>query len=167
MDFVYGETDWSLRPGRAEDVEVIADLRAEVMREDLVRLGRYDEHRVRQRLRDGFSPAYTSVIELDGALAGCVTMRPSGDGAGLCLEHFYLDPEVQGRGLGTAVLRELLDRADEAGAPVRLQVLQGSAARRLYEKAGFGVETEDPVDVWMVREPAPAVTDPRRPAAAR
>ncbi|MEU3746839.1 MULTISPECIES: GNAT family N-acetyltransferase [Streptomyces] len=167
MEFVYGETDWSLRPGRAEDVEAIADLRAEVMREDLVRLGRYDEHRVRQRLRDGFSPAHTSVIELDGALAGCVTMRPSGDGEGLYLEHFYLDPAVQGRGLGTTVLRELLDRADEAGAPVRLQVLQGSAARGLYERAGFAVEAEDPVDVWMVREAARTVRSPRRPAAGR
>ncbi|MEU1225581.1 GNAT family N-acetyltransferase [Streptomyces sp. NPDC005828] len=157
---MYGETNWALRPGRAEDVEPIAELRAEVMREDLVRLGRYDEHRVRQRLRDGFSPEHTSVIEVDGALAGCVTVRPYEDGEGLWLEHFYLAPSTRGRGLGTAVLRGLLDRADAAGVPVRLVVLQGSAARRLYEREGFGLESEDPVDVLMVRTP-------RRPAAAR
>ncbi|MFH8840838.1 GNAT family N-acetyltransferase [Streptomyces sp. NPDC017868] len=152
---MYGETNWALRPGRAQDVEAIAELRAEVMREDLVRLGRYDEHRVRQRLRDGFSPAHTSVIEVDGALAGCVTVRPYEDGEGLYLEHFYLDPATQGRGLGTAVLRELLARADEASLPVRLVVLQGSAARRLYEREGFAWESEDPVDVLMVRNPRP------------
>ncbi|MFF0425894.1 GNAT family N-acetyltransferase [Streptomyces sp. NPDC004520] len=152
---MYGETNWALRPGRAQDVEAIAELRAEVMREDLVRLGRYDEHRVRQRLRDGFSPAHTSVIEVDGALAGCVTVRPYEDGEGLYLEHFYLDPDTQGRGLGTAVLRELLARADEASLPVRLVVLQGSAARRLYEREGFAWESEDPVDVLMVRNPRP------------
>ncbi|MEV7569367.1 GNAT family N-acetyltransferase [Streptomyces tanashiensis] len=152
---MYGESNWVLRPGRPEDVEPIAELRAEVMREDLVRLGRYDEHRVRQRLRDGFSPAHTSVIERDGALAGCVTMRPDEDGDGLYLEHFYLAPGTQGRGLGTAVLRELLDRADADGATVRLVVLQGSAARRLYEREGFRFESEDPVDVLMVRTPSP------------
>ncbi|MFF7441130.1 GNAT family N-acetyltransferase [Streptomyces sp. NPDC008122] len=157
---MYRETNWALRPGRAEDVEPMAELRAEVMREDLVRLGRYDEHRVRQRLRDGFSPEHTSVIEVDGALAGCVTVRPYEDGEGLWLEHFYLAPSTRGRGLGTAVLRGLLDRADAEGAPVRLVVLQGSAARRLYEREGFGLESEDPVDVLMVR-------NPRRPAAAR
>ncbi|MFI8915552.1 GNAT family N-acetyltransferase [Streptomyces sp. NPDC053513] len=163
---MYRETNWVLRPGRAEDVEPMAELRAEVMREDLVRLGRYDEHRVRRRFRDGFSPAHTSVIELDGALVGCVTVRPYEDGEGLYLEHFYLAPEAQGRGLGTAVLRGLLDRADEAGVPVRLVVLQGSAARRLYEREGFRPESEDPVDVLMVRE-ARTVTGPRRPAAGR
>ncbi|MFD0367710.1 GNAT family N-acetyltransferase [Streptomyces sp. NPDC059071] len=145
--------DWTLRPGGAEDVEVVAELRAEVMRADLERLGRYDAHRVRRRIREGFSPAYTSVIEVDGAFAGCVTLRPHEDAEGLCLEHFYLTPALQGRGLGGAVLRTLLERADAQSAPVRLQVLQGSAARRLYERAGFTVESEDPVDVWMVREP--------------
>ncbi|WP_399450500.1 GNAT family N-acetyltransferase [Streptomyces sp. WAC01280] len=163
MDDVYGEANWSLRPGRAEDVEPVAELRAVVMRDDLVRLGRYDEHRVRQRLRDGFSPAYTSVIEVGGAFAGCVTLRPYEEGEGFWLEHFYLAPEAQGRGLGTAVLRELLDRTDGDGVPVRLIVLQGSAARRLYEREGFRYETEDPVDVLMVRTP----TARPRPAAGR
>ncbi|MFI8403246.1 GNAT family N-acetyltransferase [Streptomyces sp. NPDC085463] len=162
-----GETvNWALRPGRAADVESVAELRAEVMRDDLVRLGRYDGHRVRQRLRDGFSPAHTSVVEVDGAFAGSVTLRPDGSGEGLHLEHFYLAPGVQGRGLGTAVLRELLDRTDADGVPVRLVVLQGSAARRLYEREGFTTESEDPVDVLMVRG-ARAVRSPRRPAAGR
>ncbi|MEU9702092.1 GNAT family N-acetyltransferase [Streptomyces sp. NPDC047981] len=150
---MHTRTGWSLRPGRPEDVEPIAELRAVVMRPDLERLGRYDEHRVRQRLRDGFSPHHTSVVETEGgAFAGCVTLRPYGDGGpGLYLEHFYLAPEAQGRGLGTAVLRELLARADEKSLAVRLQVLSGSAAQRLYEREGFVVESADPIDVYMVR----------------
>ncbi|MFE2625936.1 GNAT family N-acetyltransferase, partial [Streptomyces caelestis] len=39
--------------------------------------------------------------------------------------------------------------------PVRLYVLRGRAARRLYERHGFALEREDPVDVFLVREPAP------------
>ncbi|MGW4641079.1 GNAT family N-acetyltransferase [Sphaerisporangium sp. NPDC004334] len=132
-------------------MEVIAELRAMVMRADLERLGRFDEHRVRQRLRDAFAPQYTSVISADGVLAGCVTLRPAEDGR--WLEHFYLAPHLQGRGLGSAVLRGLLSRTDADGVPVRLQVLQGSAARRLYERHGFTVETQDPIDVYMVRRP--------------
>ncbi|MFD7320635.1 GNAT family N-acetyltransferase [Streptomyces sp. NPDC059875] len=155
---------WSLRPGRAEDVETIAELRATVMRDDLVRLDRYDEHRVRQRLREGFSPEHTSVVETDGVFAGCVTFRPYEKGRGLYLEHFYLAPETQGQGLGTAVLRGLLARADEESLPVRLQVLRGSAAQRLYEREGFAIESEDPIDVLMVREAT--VRSPRRPAAS-
>ncbi|WP_229851557.1 GNAT family N-acetyltransferase [Streptomyces roseolus] len=100
------------------------------MRADLERLGRYDAHRVRQRPRDGFSPAYTSVVEAGGGTAGRVTLRPDPAG-GLRPEHFSLDPALRGRGLGTAVLGHLLERA------------------------GFVREAEDGVDVFMVRTPAP------------
>lgn len=134
---------------------MIAELRATVMRPDLERLGRFDEHRVRQRLRDSFSPRYTSVIVSDGAFAGCVTMRPAEDGR--WLEHFYLSPGLQGRGLGSAVLRTLLDRTDAEDMPVRLKVVQGSAARRLYERHGFTVEAQDPIDISMVRLPVAGI----------
>lgn len=153
---------WSLRPAGADDIEAIAELRAVVMRPDLERLGRYDPHRVRQRFRDSFAPGLTSVVEADGSFAGCVTLRPDGDR--LLLEHFYLAPALQGRGLGSAVLRGLLDRADADSRAVRLNVLTGSPARRLYERHGFVLESQDPVDVFMIRTPRPA---PRRAAPLR
>jgi GNAT superfamily N-acetyltransferase len=146
--------DWDLRPASVSDVAAIAELRAVVMRPDLERLGRYDEERVRQRLRDAFEPAHTWVIEAGGAFAGCVALRPAEDAH--WLEHFYLAPHLQGSGIGSGVLRELLERCDRRGVPVRLNVLQGSAARRLYERHGFTPEAEDPVDVFMVRKPASA-----------
>ncbi|MFD8637093.1 MULTISPECIES: GNAT family N-acetyltransferase [unclassified Streptomyces] len=143
--------EWVLRSAEPADVGAIAELRAVVMRPDLERLGRYDEHKVRQRLRDGFSEQHTSVIVVDGSFAGSVTVRPARDGQ--WLEHFYLSPAVQGRGLGSAVLRALLERTDADREVVRLNVLQGSAAQRLYERHGFTVEAQDPVDVFMVRPP--------------
>lgn len=143
---------WSLRPATVEDVEPIAELRALVMRPDLERLGRYDEHRVRQRLRDGYVPEQTEIVLVDGAFSGCVALRPH-ESDGWWLESFYLAPELQGRGIGTAVLAALLARTDAEGATVRLQVLRGSPARSLYERHGFALEHEDPVDVYMVRAP--------------
>ncbi|NEA38047.1 GNAT family N-acetyltransferase [Streptomyces sp. SID11385] len=139
---------WELRAATATDLDALVEIRAEVMRPDLERLGRYDAHRVRQRLRDAFSPVHTSAIVSAGALAGCVTFRPA-EAGGHWLEHFYLAPRHQGRGLGGAVLRSLLARAD--GRSVRLHVLRGSAAQRLYARHGFHVEDEGPVDVLMVR----------------
>ncbi|MEU6672258.1 GNAT family N-acetyltransferase [Streptomyces sp. NPDC046727] len=146
--------DWGLRQASVSDVEMVAELRAVVLRADLERLGRYDEQRVRQRLRDGFDPAHTWVIEVADTFAGCVALRPDQDAQ--WLEHFYLTPRLQGGGIGSGVLRALLERCDREGALVRLNVLQGSPARRLYERHGFTVETEDPVDVFMVRRPGSA-----------
>ncbi|MGW6582225.1 N-acetyltransferase family protein [Streptomyces globisporus] len=144
---------WTLRQALPEDVEAIAELRAVVMRPDLERLGRYDEHRVRRRLRDAYAPEHTSVVEAAGSFAGCVALRPTA--GGWWLEHFYLSPTLQGRGIGSAVLRGVLDRADAERIPVRLDVLRGSPARRLYERHGFALEREDAVDVFLVRNPTP------------
>ncbi|MEV0195062.1 GNAT family N-acetyltransferase [Nonomuraea sp. NPDC050691] len=94
------------------------------------------------------------MIEVEGAFAGCVALRPAKDS--YWLEHFYLDPDLQGRGIGQAVMRWLLEQCDRENAVVRLNVLQGSPARRLYERHGFTVETEDEVDIFMVRGPASA-----------
>jgi GNAT superfamily N-acetyltransferase len=157
-DAATNDTDWSLRSAVATDVETLAELRATVMRADLERLGRYDEHRVRQRLRDSFSPRHTSIIMIgrdgDRDLAGCVTVRPASDADDrLWLEHFYLAPPHQGQGLGSAVLRTVLERTDAQGVTVGLNVLRGSSARRLYERHGFVVEAQDPIDVFMVRPP--------------
>jgi GNAT superfamily N-acetyltransferase len=144
-------TDWTLRAATPADVEGIVELRAVVLRPDLERLGRFDEHRVRQRFRDAFVERHMSIIMAAGRFAGCVALRPAEDGH--WLEHFFLAPDLQGLGLGSAVLRSLLARTDADGEPVRLNVLQGSAARRLYERHGFVVESEDAVDVFMVRGP--------------
>lgn len=140
---------WRIRPASLADAEAVAELRAVVLRPDLERLGRYDEQRVRQRLRDGFVPAHTWVIETDSGFAGCVALRPADDAH--WLEHFYLAPQLHGGGIGSDVLREVLRRCDEDGTVVRLNVLQGSPARRLYERHGFTLESQDPVDVFMVR----------------
>ncbi|MFI6938799.1 GNAT family N-acetyltransferase [Streptomyces sp. NPDC050418] len=142
----------TLRAATRGDLEAIVELRAVVMRPDLERLGRFDGRRVRQRLRDAYVPEHTSVILHDGTFAGSVALRPGDDG--WWLEHFYLRPDLHGNGVGSAVLHTLLAGTDAAAATVRLNVLQGSPARRLYERHGFVLESEDPVDVFLVRRPA-------------
>jgi ribosomal protein S18 acetylase RimI-like enzyme len=140
--------EWHLVPSVVGDAAWIAELRAVVMRPDLERLGRFDPQRVRDRFRAAFEPSWTSVIEVDGRAAGCIAVRPEPDAR--WIEHFYLDPALQGRGIGTQVLLHVLHRPDARA--FRLNVLQHSPAQRLYERHGFTVETADEVDVFMVRD---------------
>lgn len=117
------------------------------MRPDLERLGRWDPVRVRQRFLTGFQPAHTFVIDVAGSSAGVIAVRPESDEQ--WIEHFYLAPEYQGKGLGSAVLRHVMTTKRDH-RPFRLNVLQGSPARRLYERNGFVHEHEDPIDVFLV-----------------
>jgi GNAT superfamily N-acetyltransferase len=140
--------DWSLREATARDAQWIAELRAVVLRPDLQRLSRFDPVRVRQRFLTAFDPASTRVVLVDGAEAGSIAVRA--DEGSLWIEHFYLRPELQGRGVGSAVLKSQL-ASGTGGRLFRLNVLRGSRARALYERHGFVVERADAIDVFMVR----------------
>ncbi|NOU85455.1 GNAT family N-acetyltransferase [Paenibacillus sp. LMG 31460] len=137
----------TLRQSQNSDVETIANLRAIVLRNDLTRLGRFDEEKVRQRFRNSFDSDHTWIIESDSSFVGCVALKPTLDG--YLLEHFYIYPNYQGKGVGSHVLKKLLEQNDVKGRRVTLNVLQGSSAKRLYERFGFKVESEDLIDVYM------------------
>lgn len=138
----------ALRPAVADDLDLIAALKERVLRPDLEPLVGWDPVRSRARVEEHFSTAHTRMILADGAVAGTITVRPDGDES--WLEMFYLDTAFQGRGIGTAVLRTVLAETPPAH-DLRLQVLVGSAARRLYERHGFVVEHDDGIDIWMRR----------------
>ncbi|WP_282851659.1 hypothetical protein [Gulosibacter sediminis] len=61
------------------DIEWLVELRAEVLRADLARLGAFGEHRVRERMRAAFRPQNTQVIVVDGADAGSISLREEQD----------------------------------------------------------------------------------------
>ncbi|MEU8325817.1 GNAT family N-acetyltransferase [Nonomuraea sp. NPDC048881] len=125
---------WRLRPATPADADWLADLKALTMRPDLERLGLWDQDWARRRFLDTYIPANTDIIEIDGKPVGVIAVRAEVDTQ--WIEHFYLDPAAQGRGIGGQVLRHVMDAHRDA-RPFRLAIDRGSAARRLYERAGF------------------------------
>jgi len=61
-------------------------------------------------------------------------------------QHGIIDiaflPEHRGRGVGTALMRDLLDEAAEAGKAVALHVEKFNPAMRLYRRLGFVTEED-------------------------
>lgn len=146
----------------SQDTEWLVALKEAAMRPDLERLGRWDPDRSRHRLLAELAPASTWLVLAAGQRVGSVALRPSKDEE--WLQHFYLLPEHQGRGLGDAVLRDLLHRRDDT-RPVRLLAVRGSAALRLYARHGFIRERdhENGIDVVLVRpsDSSPTGTGPK------
>jgi ribosomal protein S18 acetylase RimI-like enzyme len=88
--------------------------------------------------------------------------------------HYYLpfvgvDPEWQGRGLGSAVLAPVLERCDREGMPAFLES-STPRNRALYERHGFTVSEEfklgrtAPLQWRMWREPGGGTSPPGSPA---
>jgi len=63
-------------------------------------------------------------------------------------------PEHRGGGVGTALLRDLLDEADAAGKCVTIHVERFNPALRLYERLGFAVAEDKGVYLLLERLPA-------------
>ena len=140
---------FTLRPVGEADFEPLLDLSIRVLRADLERVGRFDPGRRRARMRTGFDPRTLSAIEVEGRLAGCIAAVPQ---AGhVELHSFYLEPALQGRGLGAAVFAAVA--AAQPALPLRIEVLKGSAVHRFWEKQGFARTGEAPFD-WFYERPA-------------
>ncbi|BDZ51558.1 hypothetical protein GCM10025867_37990 [Frondihabitans sucicola] len=91
-------------------------------------------------------------------------MRPEQDSQ--WIEHFYLATEHQGHGLGGAVLEAILSTHRDA-RPFRLDVLRGSAARRLYARHGFVFEHGDAVDEFWVEASTGSVPEENEEKCAK
>lgn len=89
--------------------------------------------------RRGYDARYPSeghcILELEGRPAGRLWVV-RGEQA-LRLVDISLLPAYRSRGVGTALLRGLLEEAAAAGKPLRLHVARSNPALRLYERLGF------------------------------
>ena len=129
---------FGLRHARAGDREWLYALHCATMRDVVERTWGWDEAWQRAHFDSRFAPAAISVVTVAGRDVGVLSLqaRP----AELYVAALEIAPEMQGRGLGTAVMRRVLADAASRGLPVTLQVLKANeGARRLYERLGFQV----------------------------
>ena len=101
------------------------------------------------------------IIESDNRPVGRLWVARAVDG--LHVLDIALIPALRGCGIGTACLRSVLDEAREAQLDVRLSVLVGNPARRLYERLGFVARGEAGLHQAMSWTPPPG--DHRRASA--
>ncbi len=125
-----------LRPAEAEDSEFSFGVRAAAFRPYLERMNGWDEGEERRRHERRFREQEFQVIEWEGEPAGIVALATGEDC--LWLKQICIAPSHQGRGIGGACLRRLLEGAGKRGVPVRLRSLKvNPRALAFYERHGF------------------------------
>ena len=72
----------------------------------------------------------------------------------ILLVDIALLPEYRGRGIGEALIRELIDEATAKAVPVKLHVEKHNRAARLYDRLGFTVIGDTGVYYEMERRPS-------------
>jgi ribosomal protein S18 acetylase RimI-like enzyme len=148
---------YSLRPARDADLEQLMRIGHEGLRPYVEALRGWDRTAEERRFREDFDPSAIQVVQVDGRDAGYVRLESRDDH--LLLAGIYLGATVRRRGVGSAIVCDLMARCRAERTPLRLQVLFPNPARRLYERLGFRVVRETDTHVHMEASPdaAPAV----------
>lgn len=127
--------DYSLRPAAKDELaELYAVHRAAMETYVAQTWGRWDDPWQREHFETHW-PDVRLAIEASGELAGFLDLDEQGPS--IYVGNIELKPEVQRRGIGTAILKAVQQRAAIKGVPVTLQVLKVNPARALYERLGF------------------------------
>ncbi len=151
----------SRRPVRPEDQEFQFRLYSSTRQEEIAAFGWSREQQeafLRMQFAaqmNWYSTAYPQaaweIVELEHIAVGRMIVLRGKDS--FTLVDITLLSEYRGKGIGTALVRELLQRGGEESVPVRLQVRKGNPAARLYQRLGFVKTGEDDIYLQMEKRP--------------
>lgn len=152
--------DVRLRSAGAADKGFAETLYLATMLPLLAALGQGDETKVRRRFARGFKVGCSQIAGFNGNDIGWVQISDLAEE--LHLDQLHLISDVRGCGIGTHLLRDLLERGRRSGKAVGLDVIRGNRAFQLYRRLGFNVVGEDDEKHRMLWRPeTAAVHSPR------
>jgi len=142
---------YTLRPATKADYAFLYALHTATLKEYVTALWGWDEAAQQRMFRERFDTTLRQIVVVDGQDVGDLEVEWREDSA--FIARIALAPGFQHRGIGTAILKDILAEAKSMGLPVTLHVLRPNPARRLYERLGFAVVGETPERFFMRREP--------------
>jgi ribosomal protein S18 acetylase RimI-like enzyme len=133
------------------DKDFLWALHCDTMRAYVEEVWGWDEQWQRQRFMERFDRNDIEIIEVDGIRVGAIQVdrRPGV----IYLNNIHITPSRQRHGIGTEMVRIIMDEAEGQGVPIRLQVLKVNPARAFYEQLGFCENGATETHVLMERVP--------------
>ena len=134
-----------LRPAGPDDRPLLYDVYASTRTEEMAVVG-WDAAQVEAFLtqqfevqdtyyREHYPHASFDVVLADGTPAGRLSVARGPEE--IRVVDIALLPAFRNRGIGTTLLRELIDEGASSGRPVTVHVERFNPAMRLYERLGF------------------------------
>jgi ribosomal protein S18 acetylase RimI-like enzyme len=145
------QADFRLRLAKPLDYSFAIALYLDGAKRHLSKIGRWNERRLRLRFRKGYRQAQTRIICDGERTIGWIQVA---EFVGrLYLRQLHLLPAYRRQGIGTSLIKGLLQRGDALGKPVTLDVMHGNPARRLYLRLGFRQTGQDADKKQMIWRP--------------
>ena len=143
----------NLRSIKADEFSILFEIHRCVFHSHIEKIWGWDERWQRENFAAECAAAATSVIEVDGRIAGYIQLRESE--SEIYVQNIAISPAFQGKGIGSQLLGNLQSKAQARMVPVCLGVFQTNRlAQNLYERLGFRVVGETRTHVEMRWEPS-------------
>lgn len=137
----------SLRPASNQDLDFLLKLRLECMDEHFERLGiSYSTEQHLERINYRFDSA--RIVVKNHKKVGMVKFFRDCDQ--WIIIQLQIAPEYQGQGIGSQLVKDIIDKASQDGAVVSLSVLKNNPAQDLYKRLGFEITDEVENDISMI-----------------
>ncbi|MFC4077769.1 GNAT family N-acetyltransferase [Salinithrix halophila] len=141
----------TLRQAVAGDFPFVFELNKMNMRPYVEEIRGWNDEDEWTDMKRKFRPGQDCIILAEGEPIGIFAVDK--EESGYYLRHIELLPHCQGTGIGSALIRDLLQTAGEENLPVYLTVLKHSPARHFYQQLGFYITGEKGIKYQMVAYP--------------
>jgi GNAT superfamily N-acetyltransferase len=140
-----------LRPAIAEDIEFAFEAKRDAIGPHVTVRWGWDETFQREHHQKRWGEKPWQVIVFDEKTVGTVSIdvQPTH----LRFGEFYILQPYRGQGLGTRVLAQALQLADEHHLETRLEYLKWNPVASLYARHGFSIVGENEIHYFLTRPP--------------
>ena len=139
-----------VRKAQATDSEFVFAVKKAAFREYVEQIWGWDDTYQRDLHNRRFASHDFHIIQFCGTDVGFLSTSNTSDT--LKVNQLYILPEYQGRGVGAACMRRIIDDANLEQKPVTLQVLKiNTRATAFYQRLGFTIVDENSTHLQMKR----------------
>jgi GNAT superfamily N-acetyltransferase len=136
-----------VREALPADVDFARSLYFEAMRAMIEPIFGWDQRLQEESFAGWFDLQEAGIIVADGRDVGWMQTRVNA--REVFLGSLYVVPEMQRLGIGTYILRKLIDECSRSSKVLTLAVMKVNPAIHLYERLGFCLTHEDQYKFYM------------------
>jgi ribosomal protein S18 acetylase RimI-like enzyme len=130
------ETIISKRTATESDTDFVHQTECISYKDVVVRqFGSWDDEKHNELFNKTWKPEKYEILSSNGTDCGFISIERNKEY--IFIHEIVLLPEFQGKGIGSSLVKEIIQEASLKNIPVRLQVLKENQAQHLYRKLGF------------------------------
>jgi len=129
----------TLRRATEADYDFLYNLHKDALKPYIDETWGWDEEWQSRYFSERFDPTSREIIQHRGLDIGCVSVQDEGDA--LFIAYIAILPGYQRQGIGSHLIRRVLQEAESRNIPVRIHTLKVNPARELYERLGFRISS--------------------------